>query len=65
MRRRKADSFTEGGYEPLDAGPDVCAFLRGDVLVAVPLRPGATFEPPEGFADTLAAPLPVFLYERA
>jgi (1->4)-alpha-D-glucan 1-alpha-D-glucosylmutase len=30
-----------GGYEPLDAGANVCAFLRGDdVLVSVGLRPG-------------------------
>jgi (1->4)-alpha-D-glucan 1-alpha-D-glucosylmutase len=28
-----------GGYEPLDAGEDVCAFLRGgDVAVVVPVR---------------------------
>jgi (1->4)-alpha-D-glucan 1-alpha-D-glucosylmutase len=38
----------EGDYEPVDAGPDVCAFVRGRHLVAVPLRPGASFEPPAG-----------------
>src|SRR4051794_7035506 len=36
---RKALAFRElGAYEPVDLGPDVCAFTRGDVLVAVPLR---------------------------
>ena len=36
---RKALGFRElGAYEPVDLGPDVCAFTRGDVLVAVPLR---------------------------
>ncbi len=45
LRARRPDPFARGRYEPLDAGPDTCAFLRGDdVLVAVRLRPGA--EPP-------------------
>ncbi len=36
---RKALAFRElGAYRPVDLGPDVCAFTRGDVLVAVPLR---------------------------
>ncbi len=40
----------EGGYEPVDAGPDVCAFTRGGKhLVAVPLRPGRSYEPPAGW----------------
>ncbi len=39
-----------GGYEPVDAGPGVCAFTRGGAhLVAVPLRPDARFEPPSGW----------------
>jgi (1->4)-alpha-D-glucan 1-alpha-D-glucosylmutase len=44
-----------GTYEPVDAGPDVCAFTRGEgeVLVAVPLRLSATFDPPAGFSDAL------------
>jgi (1->4)-alpha-D-glucan 1-alpha-D-glucosylmutase len=42
-----------GEYEPVDAGPDVCAFTRGDVLVAVPLRAGASLVPPEGYEDAL------------
>jgi (1->4)-alpha-D-glucan 1-alpha-D-glucosylmutase len=45
LRARRPGPFARGRYEPLDAGPDTCAFLRGDdVLVAVRLRPGA--EPP-------------------
>ena len=40
----------EGEYEPVDAGPDVCAFTRGGRhLAAMPLRAGATFEPPAGW----------------
>jgi (1->4)-alpha-D-glucan 1-alpha-D-glucosylmutase len=40
LRARHADLFRDGTYEPLDAGPNICAFARrheGDeVLVAVP-----------------------------
>jgi hypothetical protein len=44
----------DGAYEPLDAGPDVCAFTRGgELVVAVPLRPDARFEPPPGARDVL------------
>jgi (1->4)-alpha-D-glucan 1-alpha-D-glucosylmutase len=43
-----------GSYEPVDTGPDVCAFVRGGRhLVAVPLRPGASYEPPPGWRDVL------------
>ncbi|MFN2468806.1 MAG: malto-oligosyltrehalose synthase [Gaiellaceae bacterium] len=43
-----------GSYEPVEAGPDVCTFLRGgEVLVAVALRPGAAFEPGPGWRDAL------------
>ncbi|HSC51583.1 MAG TPA: alpha-amylase family glycosyl hydrolase [Gaiellaceae bacterium] len=45
LRARRADAFA-GAYEPLDLGPDVCAFTRGgEVLVAVQLRAGARVEP--------------------
>jgi (1->4)-alpha-D-glucan 1-alpha-D-glucosylmutase len=38
LRARRPELFATGGYEPLDAGERVCAFLRGDrVLVAVAL----------------------------
>jgi (1->4)-alpha-D-glucan 1-alpha-D-glucosylmutase len=37
LRARHAELFRSGAYEPLDAGPNVCAFARGQsVLVAVP-----------------------------
>ncbi len=43
LRARHADLFRDGAYEPLDAGPNVCAFVRrrGDdaVAVAVPRFP--------------------------
>jgi len=49
LRARRPEPF-RGGYEPLDAGGDVCAFVRGgEVMVAVGLRASA----PEGM---LAAP---------
>jgi (1->4)-alpha-D-glucan 1-alpha-D-glucosylmutase len=50
LRARHPELFRDGDYEPLDAGPNLCAFIRradGDsVLVAVPrlltslVRPG-------------------------
>jgi (1->4)-alpha-D-glucan 1-alpha-D-glucosylmutase len=46
LRARRPEPFT-GSYEPLDAGGDVCAFLRGgEIAVAVAVRPGG--EPPTG-----------------
>jgi (1->4)-alpha-D-glucan 1-alpha-D-glucosylmutase len=50
LRARRPQTFLAGGYEPLEAGPDACAFLRADdVFVLVALR---------GAADsaTVAAP---------
>jgi (1->4)-alpha-D-glucan 1-alpha-D-glucosylmutase len=50
LRRRHPEPFA-AAYTPIDAGPDVCAFLRGDdVFVAAALRPGATsaWTPPPG-----------------
>jgi (1->4)-alpha-D-glucan 1-alpha-D-glucosylmutase len=66
LRAELPDVFA-GSYEPVDAGPDVCAFTREDeILVAVPVRAGATFEPPPGFADVLdATELGVWLLRRA
>jgi (1->4)-alpha-D-glucan 1-alpha-D-glucosylmutase len=50
LRGRRPDAFLNGGYEPVEAGPGVCAFLRGgEVLVVVAVRP-------EPEAATLAAP---------
>jgi (1->4)-alpha-D-glucan 1-alpha-D-glucosylmutase len=38
LRARRPDAFA-GAYEPVDAGPGVCAFVRGgEVLVVVPVR---------------------------
>jgi (1->4)-alpha-D-glucan 1-alpha-D-glucosylmutase len=63
LRARRPEAFA-GAYEPLEA-EDVCAFTRGgEVLVAVPLRPGAGFEPPAGYTDALGAELRVWLLER-
>ena len=46
LRARRPAAFLAGGYEPLDAGPSGCAFVRGgQVLVAVGLpRAGADSE---------------------
>jgi (1->4)-alpha-D-glucan 1-alpha-D-glucosylmutase len=66
LRARRPDAFA-GSYEPVDAGPDLCAFRRGDdVGVAVPLRPGADWAAAfdsRAWTDHLPG-LPVGLYER-
>ena len=37
LRARRAEVFQEGDYQPIDAGRNVCAFVRGgEVIVAVP-----------------------------
>ena len=62
LRAQRPEAFA-GGYEPIEA-EDVCAFTRGgEVLVAVPLRPDATFEAPPGYEDALGADLGVWLLE--
>jgi (1->4)-alpha-D-glucan 1-alpha-D-glucosylmutase len=39
LRARRPEVFATGGYEPVAAGDDVCAFVRGgQVLVAVAVR---------------------------
>jgi (1->4)-alpha-D-glucan 1-alpha-D-glucosylmutase len=49
LRARRPAPFT-GAYEPVDAGPNTCAFVRGgDVLVVVGVRGGPTYE--GGLAD--------------
>jgi (1->4)-alpha-D-glucan 1-alpha-D-glucosylmutase len=57
-----------GEYRPLDAGADVCAFLRGDdVAVVVPVRRGARPDvdlPGRGWHALLDPSLPVALFER-
>jgi (1->4)-alpha-D-glucan 1-alpha-D-glucosylmutase len=51
LRARRPEAFA-GSYEPLDAGPDVCAFMRGGtVLAAAALRatvPDVTIDLPIG-----------------
>ncbi|HZG36164.1 MAG TPA: malto-oligosyltrehalose synthase [Gaiellaceae bacterium] len=64
LRARRPEPFG-GGYEPLDAGSDTCAFLRGsDVKVAVALR-GELREPdaPGEWRDVFRAPT-LLLAER-
>jgi (1->4)-alpha-D-glucan 1-alpha-D-glucosylmutase len=53
-----------GGYMPIEAGPDVCAFRRGPgFLVVVPLRAGATKAIPEAAGlDDLLRDYPVGLF---
>jgi (1->4)-alpha-D-glucan 1-alpha-D-glucosylmutase len=65
LRRRRPQDF-EGAYEPMDGGQGVCAFRRGEGVVAiVPLRRETAKEPEarEGWRD-LVPGLPVGLYER-
>ncbi|HET8672421.1 MAG TPA: hypothetical protein VFL87_02205, partial [Thermoleophilaceae bacterium] len=54
LRAERPAAFA-GSYEPLDAGPDVCAFVRaGELQVAAAIREGATLPaPPPGWRDLL------------
>ena len=56
LRAERPRAFA-GGYEPLDVGADVCAFVRGgEVQAAVALRDGAELPPrPAGWQDVLGA----------
>jgi (1->4)-alpha-D-glucan 1-alpha-D-glucosylmutase len=48
LRAARPEAFT-GSYEPVDAGPDICAFVRGgSVFVAVRLRGDDPLPRPEG-----------------
>jgi (1->4)-alpha-D-glucan 1-alpha-D-glucosylmutase len=66
LRARRPNDFA-GAYEPVEAGPEVCAFRRGEgVLVVVPLRPGlpkGSVAATDGWLDLLPE-LPVGLYAR-
>ena len=55
FRERRPAAFGST-YEPVEAGEDVCAFLRGgEVLVAVAVRGDlATFQPPSGTWDDVS-----------
>ena len=52
LRARRPDVLIGGAYEPLEAGPDACAFVRGgEVMVVVAVRDGrleASVEAPRG-----------------
>jgi (1->4)-alpha-D-glucan 1-alpha-D-glucosylmutase len=65
LRARRPEVFA-GAYEPYDGGDGICAFTRaGAVLVAVPTRPGARFDVPDGYRDVLeGADLGLWLLER-
>ena len=70
LRARRPGVFT-GAYEPVDAGPGVCAFTRGEgeVLAVVPVRdwqgaplhapPGRWHDVLSGREQELAGPTPV------
>jgi (1->4)-alpha-D-glucan 1-alpha-D-glucosylmutase len=56
LRRRRPEAFA-GSYLPIEAGPDVCAFLRGeDVLVVVVVRGDPTSAGPEPPAGSILTP---------
>jgi (1->4)-alpha-D-glucan 1-alpha-D-glucosylmutase len=66
LRARRPAAFA-GGYEPLEAGEDVCAFTRaGEVVVAVALRGDlAAFRPPPGAWSDVLRTGQLLLAERA
>jgi (1->4)-alpha-D-glucan 1-alpha-D-glucosylmutase len=58
LRRQEREAFA-GSYEPVDLGPDACAFTRGgDVLVVAALRAGPTPRLPQGYRDVFAGYAP-------
>jgi (1->4)-alpha-D-glucan 1-alpha-D-glucosylmutase len=64
LRARREDVFA-GAYEPVDLGPDVCAFDRGGVVrVIVPVRDVPLPAAAAGWRPVLADGLGVGLYER-
>ena len=65
LRARRPEAFV-GGYEPLEAGSGVCAFVRGGaVLVSVPVRADtALIDPGPGWRAVIEPALGVGLFER-
>jgi (1->4)-alpha-D-glucan 1-alpha-D-glucosylmutase len=62
LRAERPKAFA-GRYEPLELGPDVCAFVRGgEVLVVAPVRDVAPLDPGSGWRDVLDAELGVGLF---
>jgi (1->4)-alpha-D-glucan 1-alpha-D-glucosylmutase len=67
LRARRPAAF-EGAYEPVDAGPGVCAYLRGgEVLIVVPVRDwqGARLAVPGRWRSVLDDGEPVDLTDGA
>jgi maltooligosyltrehalose synthase len=63
LRARRPEAFA-GSYEPVDLGPEVCAFVRGgEVLVVVPVREVPLPEPGSGWRAVLETS-GVGLFER-
>ena len=64
LRARREEAFA-GSYEPVDLGPDVCAFDRGGaVRIVVPVRDVAVPAVSEEWRTVLVGDLGVGLYER-
>ncbi len=66
LRRRRPDPFAED-HVPMDGGVDICAFARGDEIVAAVALRGTLreWDPPRGsWRDVLAASDHVRLLER-
>ena len=64
LRVRRPEAFA-GSYEPLDAGPDTVAFVRGgEVVVAVPVRGAPSFSPPAGDWREVVALAGITVLER-
>jgi (1->4)-alpha-D-glucan 1-alpha-D-glucosylmutase len=56
LRARRPKAFA-GTYEPVDLGPDVCAFVRGgEVLVVVPVRNVPLPDPGPGWRRIVGEP---------
>ncbi len=66
LRARRVAAFA-GRYEPLEAGDDVCAFVRGgEVLVAVAVRGDLSdFGPPPGVWSDVVRTESLLLAERS
>jgi (1->4)-alpha-D-glucan 1-alpha-D-glucosylmutase len=56
LRAERPHAF-DGSYEPLDLGPEVCAYVRGgEVLVAVAVREAVEPQTPSGWRELLRLP---------
>jgi len=56
LRAERAEAFL-GAYEPVDLGPGICSYTRGEeVLVAVATRADLDVAVPDGWRDVLGLP---------